>query len=63
MIDRKNVKAQEIKSAKDLALARSGHIGAGGTGLAIAIGGQVSPKSGTEEFTAPTGSLDVTLTT
>jgi len=47
----------------DLALARSGHNGAGGTGLAIAIGGQVSPKSGTEEFTAPTGSLDVTLTT
>ena len=44
----------------DLALSRSGLGGRGSTVAAIAIGGQIDPKSGTEEWTAPAAVVTVT---
>ena len=46
----------------DLSLARSGLMGLGNASLAVAIGGQAVPRSATEEWTAPAGNLNVTLT-
>ena len=44
----------------DLALSRSGLGGRGSTVAAIAIGGQIDPKSGTEEWTADAAVATVT---